>query len=87
MKRWVVRYTYSRYYCTTCSFAFQVLRANEIYGPSLRALVLYYVIELRVPQNAVALCISQRFTLRLGNGAVNMIKTSGALFYLPNAQF
>lgn len=81
VKRWVVRYRYSRYYCTTCSFAFQVHRANEIYGPSLRALVMYYMIELRVPQNALAPCISQLFNLQLGTGAVNMMKTSGALFY------
>jgi hypothetical protein len=81
VKRWVVRYRYSRYYCTTCSFAFQVHRANEIYGPSLRALVMYYMIELRVPHNAVAPCISQLYHLQLGTGAVNMMKTSGALFY------
>jgi hypothetical protein len=81
VKRWVVRYMYSRYYCTTCSFAFQIHRANEIYGPSLRALVMYYMIELRVPQNALAPCISQLFYLHLGTGAVNTMKTSGALFY------
>jgi hypothetical protein len=81
VKRWVVRYIYNRYYCTTCCFAFQVHRANEIYGPSLRALVIYYIIELRVPQNAVALCISQLFSLQLGTGAVNMMKTSAAVFF------
>jgi hypothetical protein len=78
VKRWVVRYRYSRYYCTTCSFAFQAHRANEKYGPSLRALVMYYMIELRVPQNALAPCISQLFNGSYPKSAISVQRVAVA---------
>jgi predicted RecB family nuclease len=81
VKRWVVRYRYSRYSCTACNFVFQVHRANEKYGPTLRALVLYYMIELRVPQNSIGPCVSQMFGLQLSGSAVTQMKKSGARHY------
>jgi predicted RecB family nuclease len=81
VKRWVVRYQYSRYLCTACTFVFQVRRAGEKSGPTLRSLVLYYMIELRVPQNAIGPCLRQMYGLDLGIGAVGYMKRSGARYY------
>jgi len=64
-----------------CKFAFQIHRANERYGLTLRALVLYYMVELRVPQNSIGPCVTQLFGLPLGAGAVTQMKKSGARHY------
>src|ERR1035437_6866408 len=81
VKRWVVQYRYSRYSCTACEFVFQVHYANEKYGSTLRALVLYYMIELRVPQNSIGPCVTQMFGLGISSSAVTQMKKSGARYY------
>jgi hypothetical protein len=81
VKRWIVKYTYHRYFCWKCKTAFQRQRAREKYGIDLRAFVLYFIIELRLSQAAVAHCLSQLFGLDLSRGTINRIKGAGARYY------
>ena len=77
VRRRVVRYTYRRFYCKTCKGTFQLFNRSK-FGLDLRAVCLYYVIELRVPQIAVARSIRELFGLPLPLGAVQDMKARGA---------
>src|SRR5262249_54305597 len=80
VRRRVVRYTFRRFYCKTCNGTFQLFDRSK-FGPNLCAVCLYYVIELRVPQVAVARSIRELFGLPLPLGAVQHMKARGAAEY------
>jgi Transposase IS66 family/RNase_H superfamily len=77
VRRKVVRYTYRRLYCTTCKGSWSLFNGSK-FGSNLRALCLYYVIELRVPMLAVGRSVRELFGLPLPLGAVRGMKTRGA---------
>jgi hypothetical protein len=77
VRRKVLRYTYRRLYCTACKSSVSLFNGSK-FGSNLRALCLYYVIELRVPMLAVGRSIRELFGLPLPLGAVRGMKARGA---------
>ena len=83
IKRWVVRYAYSRYICWKCRKTFCQYTRRPKYGAGLCAYLLYQVIEVQIPQNAVAKSVRQLFGLSLSRGLISHIKSIEAARYQP----
>ena len=78
VKRWVTRYSFSRYICWHCKATLQLYVHKQKYGIGLRSYLLYEIIELQIPQNAVSKNVRQLFSLPLSRGAVNRVKATEA---------
>jgi len=74
IKRWAVRYSFQRYICWNCKRAFQLHHRPFRYGHNLCAYAAYQVIELHLPQNAVAKSMEQLFGLPMSRGLINHLK-------------
>lgn len=83
IKRWVVRYAFSRYICWKCKATFCQYTRRPKYGTGLCAYLLYQIIEVQIPQNAAAKNVRQLFGLRLSRELVNHIKSNEAERYRP----
>ena len=84
IKRWVIQYVFWRYRCKECWIVFQShIRAwtQEKYGVNLRALTVYENIELRLPQERIAILLHDLLGFNFARGAVNGLKASAAAFY------
>lgn len=81
IKRWVVRYAFSRYICWKCKATFCQYTRKPKYGMGLCAYLLYQVIEVQIPQNVAAKSIRQLFGLHLSRGLVNHVKSNEAERY------
>jgi predicted RecB family nuclease len=74
IRRWVVRFSFSRYICWHCKATFiQYIRKHK-YGVGLCAYLLYQIIEVQIPQNAVAKSVRELFGLPLSRGSINRLK-------------
>jgi hypothetical protein len=51
---------------------------KDKYGAGLRAYLLYQIIELQIPQSAVATSFTQLFTLPMSRGSINRLKATEA---------
>src|SRR5262249_15422355 len=60
---WVVRFLFRRYICWHCKATFHKYVRKCKYGPGLCAYLLYQIIEVHIPQNAVAKSVRQLFGL------------------------
>ena len=78
VKRWVVRYSFPRYICWHCKATFHQYVRRPKYGVGLCAYLLYGIIEMQIPQNALAGSLQQLFGLPLSRGSVNKLKASQA---------
>ena len=78
VKRWVTRYSFSRYICWHCKATLQLYVHKQKYGIGLRSYLLYEIIELQIPQNAISKTVRQLFSLPLSRGAVNRVKATEA---------
>jgi predicted RecB family nuclease len=78
MKRWVVRYLFSRYICWHCKKTFHQYIRKCKYGVGLCAYLIYQIIEMQIPQNAVAKSVRQLFGLPMSRGLVNHVKAAEA---------
>ena len=78
MKRWVVRYSFSRYICWHCKTTFHQYVRKSKYGVGLCAYLIYQIIEMQIPQNAVAKSVRQLFGLPLSRGLINHVKATEA---------
>src|SRR6266852_5685604 len=78
VKRWVTRYSFSRFICWHCKATLQLYMRKDKYGTGLRAYLLYQIIELQIPQNAAAKGITQLFNFPLSRGSINRLKASEA---------
>jgi len=78
VKRWITRYSFSRFICWHCKATLQLHLHKDKYGVGLRAYLLYQIIELQIPQNAVAQNIKQLFNLPLSRGSINRLKATEA---------
>ena len=78
VKRWVTRYSFSRFICWNCKATLQLYKHQHKYGIGLRAYLLYQMIELLVPQNALARSIRELFKLPLSAGSINQLKKTEA---------
>ncbi len=78
IKKWVARYSFHRYICWHCKATIQQYLHKYKYGMGLCAYLLYQIIEMRIPQNAVAHSIKQLFALPLSRGSINRLKATVA---------
>jgi predicted RecB family nuclease len=83
IKRWVVRYSFSRYICWRCKAAFQLYVRKPKYGTGLCAYLVYNVIDVQTPQNVVAKTTRQLFGLTLSRGLISHIKALEAERFRP----
>jgi hypothetical protein len=81
VKRWVVRYSFQRYICWDCKATFHQRARQLKYGNTFRAYVVYHLIDLQLPQRALARSMRQLFTLPLSGGMINHIKADMAAFH------
>jgi predicted RecB family nuclease len=81
IRRWVVRHCYNRYQCRNCKNGYNELPRQERYGKSLKAYVLYQVIDLRISQHAVARTVGTLFNLQMSSTSINCIKISATKQY------
>jgi predicted RecB family nuclease len=81
VKRWNIRYNFLRYQCWTCKTGYNELTRQESYGTNLKAYIIYQIIELRIPQHAVARNLNTLFDFQLSPNAVNAIKANSAKQY------
>jgi predicted RecB family nuclease len=86
MKRWVVRYSFPRYICWHCKTTFHQYVRKRKYGIGLCAYLLYQIIEMQIPQNAVAKSVRQLFGLPLSRGLINHVKAAEASQYQATYQ-
>ena len=67
IKCWVVRYAFPRYMCCHCKTTFHMYASQAKYGNTICAYIVYQIVELQLPQNAVAKSMRQLFKIpRLG---------------------
>ena len=83
IKRWVVRYRYSRYRCSECRAEMTTYSGRPLYGPNLRAFVVYLMIELRLSNQKAAEHASLLFDLPLDAPKAYHIKSAMAEKYMP----
>lgn len=81
IKRWVVRYSFPRYICWNCRATFHQYAQQAKYGNTICAYVAYQVIELQLPQNAVAKSMRQLFSIPASRGMINRLKANMAERY------
>jgi predicted RecB family nuclease len=88
IKRWVIRYRYGRYRCPCpqCGAEMTTYSARPMYGPNLRAFVVYLMIELRLSNQKVAEHLSLLFNLPLKATQAYHMKSAMAEKYAPTYQ-
>jgi len=83
IRRWVLRCHYGRYRCSKCRAEMSTYSGKAHYGPSLRAFVIYLMIELRLSNQKAAEHASSLFDLPLDAHKVHHIKSFVAEKYMP----
>jgi predicted RecB family nuclease len=83
IKRWFVRYKYARYKCSKCRSELTTYLPKPLYGPNLRAFVIYLMIELRLSNQKAAEHASMLFDLPLTAPNAQHIKSSMAEKFEP----
>jgi predicted RecB family nuclease len=86
LKRCAVRYHYGYHKCSECHAELTFYQRVSQYGPSLRAFLVYLVIELLLSNRKAAEHASLLFDLPLNKSAVNKIKSDMAEKYAPTYQ-
>jgi predicted RecB family nuclease len=81
LKRWTTRFDFVRYQCWSCKNGHNELPRQDMFGDSLKAFVVYQIIELMIPQRAIARSFSKLFDLQMSPNSVNCIKASSSRRY------
>jgi predicted RecB family nuclease len=81
IRRWIVEYRFTRYQCRHCKNGYNELPRQERFGQSLKAYVIYQIIELRISQNAVGRNMDSLFGLTISRNAINSLKGKAARQY------
>src|SRR5262249_21841500 len=81
IKRWVVRYIFHRFACWHCKRPFQLYSHQPKYGTALYAYILYQLLEMAIPQNAIATNLWRLFGLPFCGSGVNHLKANIAEKY------
>jgi predicted RecB family nuclease len=82
VRRWVVRQSGPRYICHQCRVTFHIFPSpRRKFGAVFCAYVLYQIIELHLPQRAVARVMQQLFDIPTTKNVIMGLKTSGAVHY------
>lgn len=84
--RRVTRYRSFQYACARCGA--KAIQESSLphdkYGPGLLAYLVYHLVEIFVPQEAIVKMLNDLFDLRLRNsGQINPVKARAAEFYRP----
>jgi predicted RecB family nuclease len=83
IKRWVVRYHYSQYRCSNCRSKMTTYSGRPMYGPNLRAFVVYLMLELRLSNQKTVEHMSLLYDLPLAAPIAHYIKSAMAEKYIP----
>lgn len=83
IKRWAVRYHYSMHRCSECRAEMTIYSPDSQYGPTLRAFVIYLLIELRLSIQKTSEHVSSLFDVALPSSTLHDIKSEIAEKYLP----
>ena len=84
IKQWITCHIITRYRCPSCGNIFYPSNQqwfNSKYGPELAAYAIYQNIELRLPQNRIALSLKALFSLDLSRNTINRFKAAAARTY------
>lgn len=85
--RRVTRFRSFRHVCTHCGIKVTTSEnalPHDKYGAGLLAYLIYHLVEIFVPQEAMVKTLNDLFDLRLhGSGQINPIKAKAAEFYRP----
>jgi predicted RecB family nuclease len=82
IRRWVVRHFLPRYVCRQCKTTFQKFSLpRRKYGETIRAYVMYQVIELQLSQRAVGKNLQQIFSIPMSGNLINRLKAAAAVRY------
>jgi len=85
IKRWIEKYDTIHYRCGSCGITFSSdnwFNTKHRYGWALISYIIYLVIEMSIPQAAVARIINQLFGYSLKSGRISVSKTRVAEYYL-----
>lgn len=83
VKRWVIKYHYAAYRCSSCRTEFTFYNRASQYGPGLRALLVYLVIELLLSNQKAADHVGTLFDLPITKSVVGNTKAQMAEKYTP----
>jgi hypothetical protein len=83
VKRWVIKYHYAAYRCSSCHTEFTFYNRASQYGPGLRALLVYLVIELLLSNQKAADHVGTLFDLPMTKSVVGNTKAQMAERYTP----
>jgi hypothetical protein len=89
VKRWVVRHEFYRYRCPACGCVFGSCCGAwgpERYGPNVRIMATYQMIDLGLPQMRVAAFFNEVLRLPLLRQMINKLKIATAAFYEPTCK-
>ena len=84
IKRWIEKYETIHYICGNCGITFSSdnwFNTKHRYGWGLISYIIYHVIEMSIPQAAVARIINQLFGYSLHSGKISRSKTQAAEYY------
>ena len=81
IKRWVVRYSFPRYMCRNCKTTFHQYASQAKYGNTICAYIAYQIVDLQLPQNAVAKSMWQLFKIPASRGMIYNRKAGMATRY------
>ncbi len=81
IKRLVIRYSFPRYICWCCKTTFHQYASQAKYGNSICAYIVYQIVELQLPQHAVAKSMCQLFNIPASSGMINHRKAGMAERY------
>jgi predicted RecB family nuclease len=81
IKRLVIRYSFPRYICWRCKTTFHQYASQAKYGNAICAYIVYQIVELQLPQRAVAKSMRQLFNIHASAGMINRRKADMAERY------
>ena len=76
-----MRYSFPRYMCWHCKTTFHQFARQAKYGNTFCAYIVYQIVELQLPQNAVAKSMWQLFLIPASLSIINRRKASMAECY------
>ena len=83
LRRQITRYAIQRYRCGICRAEMGVPRPKTYFGSTLRAFVIYLLIELRLSHKQISAHLKSTFDLSISHTAINDIKAFAANEYEP----
>jgi predicted RecB family nuclease len=83
IKRWTIRYQYNMYRCSGCRTEMTIYSRDSKYGPSLRAYIIYLLIEMRLSHQKAVEHVATVFNVNLLTTKASEMKSTMARKYEP----